>query len=136
MAADGAAAVEVLRAELARAKEQARRSNAAAEKALAELKVEQAARCQDEEKISTMTLKLEKLPAIVNFWRRRVKPERLIWTRPYKGREKRGRNPEQPVRRSGKLGTLRLVSPFCYRLSSAIRTMLSLTKCGVLRTSF
>lgn len=59
MAANGAAAVEVLRAELARAKEQARRSNAAAEKASAALKAEQAARCQDEEKISTMTLELE-----------------------------------------------------------------------------
>ena len=44
MAADGAAAVEVLQAELARAKEQARRSHAAAEKASAELKAEQAAR--------------------------------------------------------------------------------------------
>ena len=59
MVADGATAVELLRAELARAKEQARHSNAAAEKASAELKAEQAARCQDEEKISTMTLELE-----------------------------------------------------------------------------
>ena len=59
MATDGAAAVEVLRAELAQAKEQARRSNAAAEKASAELKAKQAARRQDEEKISTMTLELE-----------------------------------------------------------------------------
>ena len=40
MAADGAAAVEVLRAELARAKEQARCSKAAAEKASGELKAE------------------------------------------------------------------------------------------------
>ena len=60
MAVDGAAAVEVLRAELAQAKEQARRSNAAAEKASAELKAAQAARCQDEEKISTMALELKK----------------------------------------------------------------------------
>ena len=59
MAADGAAAVEVLRAELARAKEQARCSNAAAKKASAELKAEQAAWRQDEEKISTVTLELE-----------------------------------------------------------------------------
>ena len=59
MAADGAAAVEVLRAELAQAKEQARRSNAAAEKASAELKAEQAARRQDEEKISMVALELE-----------------------------------------------------------------------------
>ena len=59
MVADGAAAVEVLRAELARAKEQARCSNAAAEKTSAELKAEQAARRQDEEKISTMALELK-----------------------------------------------------------------------------
>ena len=41
--ADGAAAVEALRAELARAKKQAWFSNAATEKASAELKAEQAA---------------------------------------------------------------------------------------------
>ena len=40
MAADGAAAMEILQAELARAKEQAWFSNAAAEKASAELKAE------------------------------------------------------------------------------------------------
>ena len=43
--ADGAAAVESLRAELARAKEQARESDAAAKKALEELRDEQAAYC-------------------------------------------------------------------------------------------
>ena len=41
--ADGAAAVEALRAELAQAKEQARASNAAALKAAEELRAEQAA---------------------------------------------------------------------------------------------
>ena len=59
MAADGAASVEVLRAELARAKEQAGHSNATSEKASDGLKSEQAARRQDKEKISTMTLELE-----------------------------------------------------------------------------
>ena len=59
MAAAGVAAVEILRAELARAKEQARCSNAAAEKASAELKAEQAARRQDEEKISMMALEIK-----------------------------------------------------------------------------
>ena len=39
--ADGTAAVENLREELARAKEQARKSDAAAEKALEELRAEQ-----------------------------------------------------------------------------------------------
>ena len=59
MTADGAAAVEILRTELARAKEQARFNNAAAEKVSVELKAEQAARRQDEEKISTMALELK-----------------------------------------------------------------------------
>ena len=57
--ADGAAAVEVLRAEQARAKEQARFINAAAEKASADLKAEQAGRCQDKEAMSTMARELE-----------------------------------------------------------------------------
>ena len=59
LAADGAAAVEILRAELARAKEQARCCNAAVEKALAELKAERASRRQDKEKISMMALELK-----------------------------------------------------------------------------
>ena len=59
MTADGAAAVEILRAELARAKEQARINNAAAEKASAKLKVEMAAWCQCEERISTMMHELK-----------------------------------------------------------------------------
>ncbi len=57
--ADSAAAVETLQAELARAKEQARMSNAAAEKVADELKAEQTARRQCEEKISTMSLELK-----------------------------------------------------------------------------
>ena len=59
MNADGAAAVEALRAELARAKEQARRSDAAAEKASADLRAEQAARRQNEEKISALAPELK-----------------------------------------------------------------------------
>ena len=59
MIADGAAAVEALRAELARAKEQTRCSYAAAEKASADLRAEQAARRQNEEKISALALELK-----------------------------------------------------------------------------
>ena len=51
--------VETLQAELIRAKEQARMSNAAAEKAAAELKAKQAARHQFEERISTMARELK-----------------------------------------------------------------------------
>ena len=44
--ADGAAAVESLQAELAQAKEQARRSDAAASRAAEELEAERAAHCR------------------------------------------------------------------------------------------
>ena len=56
---DGAAAVENLRAELARAKEQARKSDAAAVKAAEELKAEQAAHCQSKKVVAEMAIKLK-----------------------------------------------------------------------------
>ena len=52
MTADGATTVEALRAELARAKEQARVGNAAALKAAEELKAEKAAHCESQEKMA------------------------------------------------------------------------------------
>ena len=63
----GAAAVEALWAELALAKEQARMSNLAANKAADELKTEQAARRQCEERISIMARKLEKTTVQCEF---------------------------------------------------------------------
>ena len=57
--ADGAAAMENLRAELARAKEQARKNDAAAIKAAEELKAELAAHCQSKKKIAEMAIKLK-----------------------------------------------------------------------------
>ena len=57
--ADSATAVETLQAELARAKEQARMSDAVGKKAAAELKAEQAAWCQCEERVSTMSHELK-----------------------------------------------------------------------------
>ena len=51
--------MEALRSELIQAKERAQLSDAAAERAFVELKAEQVARCQGDEKISTMTLALE-----------------------------------------------------------------------------
>ena len=56
---DGAAAMENLRAELARAKEQARKSDAAALKAAEELKAEQAAHCQSKNEMAEMAVKLK-----------------------------------------------------------------------------
>ena len=57
--ADGAAAVEALRAELAQAKEQARASNAAALKAAEELRAEEATHRRSEEKIAEMAGELK-----------------------------------------------------------------------------
>ena len=51
--------METLRAELARAKEQARSSNAAALKAVEELRAEQAAHCESKEKIAKMVVELK-----------------------------------------------------------------------------
>ena len=58
-AADGATAMEALRAELALAKEQAWVSNAAALKAAEELRAEQAAHRRSEDKIAKMAVELE-----------------------------------------------------------------------------
>ena len=57
--ADGAAAVEYLRAELARAKEQARKSEAAALKAAEELEAEKAAHCRSREEMAGLATKLK-----------------------------------------------------------------------------
>jgi len=57
--ADGAGAVETLRAELARAKEQARRSDATALKAAADLRAEQAVHRKSEDKIAKMADELK-----------------------------------------------------------------------------
>ena len=51
--------METLRAELARAKEQARNSDAATLKAVEELRAEQAAHCQSKEKIAKMAVELK-----------------------------------------------------------------------------
>ena len=51
--------METLRAELARAKEQARNCDAAALKAVEELRAEQAAHCQSKEKIAKMAIELK-----------------------------------------------------------------------------
>ena len=51
--------METLRAELARAKEQARDSDATALKAVEELRAEQAAHCQSKERIAKMAVELK-----------------------------------------------------------------------------
>ena len=59
MTADGAATVENYQAELARAKEQARNSDAAALKAVEELRAKQSMQCQSNEEIAKMAVGLK-----------------------------------------------------------------------------
>ena len=59
LTADSVAAVENIQAELARAKEQARKSDAAAVKAAEELKAEQAAHCRSKKEMAEMAVKLK-----------------------------------------------------------------------------
>ena len=56
MTANGAATMETLRAELARAKEQARFGNAAALKAAKELKAEKATHGESQDKMAKMAI--------------------------------------------------------------------------------
>src|SRR4051812_34274798 len=73
--ADGTAAVEKLRAELAKAKSQARESDAAARKAREELKAEQAAHCQSKEEMAKIAIELKNTTDRC----KRLEDEGLVW---------------------------------------------------------
>ena len=77
--ADGVAAMEALRAELAQAKEQARVSNVASLKAAEELRAEQAAHHRSEEKIDEMAIELKDA---ADRYELHVVP-RTLWTHPF-----------------------------------------------------
>ena len=74
--ADGVASMESLRAELARAKEQARKSDAAAEKALEELRAEQAAHCRSKKEMAEMAVKLKSVADRCKFLRKKTRRDR------------------------------------------------------------
>ena len=86
VSADGAAAVETLRAELARAKEQARMSNVAAKKATDELEAGQAAQRQCEERMDTMARELKEATVRCEFLEKDNKAKAAGLTRHYKRR--------------------------------------------------
>ena len=82
MTADGAATVETLRAELARAKEQARSSNAAALKAAEELRAEKAAHSEIKEKMAKMAVKLKDTADRCQLLEEETGRRRGTWKRP------------------------------------------------------
>ena len=65
--------METLRAELARAKEQARRSDAATLKAAEDSRAEQAAHRQSEDKIAKMAVELKDAADDMSFLKRKAK---------------------------------------------------------------
>ena len=83
MTTDGAAAVETLRAELARAKEQARNSDVAALKAVEELRAEQAAYCQNKEKIAKMVIELKDPPTVTSLLKKKAGRRRRTCRSPW-----------------------------------------------------
>ena len=74
--ADGAAAMQNLRAELARAKEQARKSDAAALKVVEELKAKQAAHCRSKKEMAEMAVKLKSVADRCKFLRKKTGRDR------------------------------------------------------------
>ena len=131
--ADGAAAVEILRAELARAKEQARKSDAAALKAVEELRAEQAAHCQSKEKIAKMALKLKDATdrCEVLEGERRVEQEGLKKAgAEVKDARSEMRAMKEELRQAGDIAAGK---PFLLRRKFRIRSMLSWASCVVRR---
>ena len=102
LCADGTAKVETLRGELARAKEQARVSNAAIDKAGADLKAEQATRRQFEERVSEVEQELKDAACKCESPRRRIRPRRPNLPRTFRRPKRRGPNPRVLGRRSGR----------------------------------
>ena len=66
----------LIAAELARAKEQARKSDAAALKVVEELKAEHAAHCESKEKIAKMAIELKVATDRMSFLKRKAKQKR------------------------------------------------------------
>ena len=132
--ADSAAAVETLRAELARAKEQARTSNVAAKKVAGEFKAEQTARRQCEERISTMALELKDATSRCQVLEKDNKAKAVNLDKALQEAKEARFEFRAARRRSDKLGRSQLVSPFDCKLSLAIQIMHRLINCGVLQT--
>ena len=102
MSAVGAAKVESLKSALAQAKEEARASKAAADKAVAELKTEQVARRQHEERVTEVQQELKAPSANARLWRRSLRPKRPNSPKPSMRPRRRGPSPGRFARRSGR----------------------------------
>ena len=131
--ADGAAAVEGLRAELARAKEQARKSEAAALKAAEELEAEKAAHCRSREEMAGMATKLKVATDRLEV----LEGERRAEQEDLKKADAEAKDARSAMRAMKEelrqVGDIVAGKPFMLRRSSRIRSMLSWADCTVQR---
>ena len=96
------AEVETLKSDLAQAKEEARENKAAANKAAVELKTEQVARRQHEERVTEVEQELKDAIGKCKPWRGRVQPKWPNSPKPSKRPKRRGPSPGVLGRRSGR----------------------------------
>ena len=123
--------MEALRAELARAKEQARISNAAALKAAEELKAKKAAHCESQEKMAKMVVELKDTAdrcRVLEKENRAKATDLEKATVADKDTRSAMRAKEEELREAG---VLRLGNPSCYGGSSEIHGMPLWIGCGV-----
>ena len=120
--------METLRAELARAKEQARVSNAAALKAAEELRAEKAAHCESKEKMAKMAVELKDTADRCQF----LEEENRAKATDLEKATMADKDTRSATRaKKEELRVLRLGSPSCYGGSSEIHGMPPWTGCGV-----
>ena len=125
--------METLWAELARAKEQARSSNAVALKAAEELRAEQAAHCGSKEKIAKMAMELKDAPDRYRLLEEENRAKAMDLEKA-RVAAKEARSKIRVTKEELNQAT-DIVSgkPFLFGLSSEIRSMLLWTGYGVLR---
>ena len=131
--ADGAAAMENLRAKLARAKEQARKSDAAALKAAEELKAEQAAHCRRKNEMAEMAVKLKNVAdrcKLLEKEDRAVQEDLKKATTEAKDARSMMRAMKEELRQAGDIAAGK---PFLLQRKFMDLNMLSWTGCGVRR---
>lgn len=134
MIARSTAEVETLKGALAQANEQARESKAAAGKAPADLKTEQVAHRQHEERVAEVEQELKDAIGKCKAWRRRIRPKRLNSPKPSNRPRRHEPSLRQLGRRSGRTNKSRLVSHFFCRVYLAVKDMPCLLDYGVLHT--
>ena len=131
--ADGATAMENLWVELARAKEQARKSDAAASKAAEELEAEKVAHCRSRKEMAGMAVKLKDATDRYEVFKRERRAEQEDLKKANaeaKDARSAMRAMKEELRQAGDIAAGK---PFLLRRKFTIRSMLSWANCGVRR---